>query len=57
MSPALREKIAQAFLKMDPKNPAHAELLKLNRATRYIRTDAKNYAGIEAAGRSAGLID
>jgi phosphonate transport system substrate-binding protein len=57
MPAALREKLAQAFLKLDPKNPAHAELLKLNRASRYIRTDIKNYAGIEAAGRSAGLID
>ncbi len=57
MDPKLREKIAQAFLKLDPKNPAHAELLSLNRATKYIRTEAKNYAGIEAAGRSAGLIE
>ena len=32
------------------------EILQLNRATRYIPTAAENYKGLEAAGRSAGLI-
>lgn len=57
MAPALREKFAKAFLDLNPSNPEHKVILDLNRATRYIPTEAKNYLGIEAAGRSAGLID
>ena len=41
---------------IDPASPEGAEILKLNRATRYIPTTPDNYKGIEAAGRSAGLI-
>ena len=44
------------LMKLDPAKPDQAEILKLNRATRYIPTTPDNYKGIEAAGRSAGLI-
>ena len=56
MPAALREKITRALLDIDPGTPEGAEILKLNRATRYIPTSPENYKGIEAAGRSAGLI-
>ena len=56
MPAALREKVTKALLDIDPNTPEGAEILKLNRATRYIPTSAENYKGIEAAGRSAGLI-
>lgn len=56
MPKALQEKIVSAFLKLSPSTPEGHEILKLNRATRYIRTEAKNYEGIEAAARAAGLL-
>ena len=56
MPKALQEKIVSAFLKLSPSTPEGQEILKLNRATRYIRTEAKNYDGIEAAARAAGLL-
>jgi phosphonate transport system substrate-binding protein len=53
---ALREKIARAFLKLDPTDPAHKELMALQRASKFVRTTTANYDGIERAARSAGLI-
>ncbi|QGX40561.1 putative selenate ABC transporter substrate-binding protein [Permianibacter aggregans] len=53
---ALQRKIAQAFLALDPKNPAHAEILELQRASRFIATKPENYQGIESAARKAGLL-
>ena len=52
----LREKVKKALLDIDPATPEGKEILQLNRATRYIPTTPENYKGIEAAGRSAGLI-
>ena len=52
----LRNKVQQALLALDPSTPEGKEILQLNRATRYIPTSPDNYKGIEAAGRSAGLI-
>ena len=52
----LRQKVTQALLELDPATPEGKEILQLNRATRYIPTSPENYKGIEAAGRSAGLI-
>ncbi len=52
----LRNKLQKALLDIDPATPEGAEILKLNRASRYIPTSPDNYKGIEAAGRSAGLI-
>ncbi len=56
MPAALREKVTQALLDLDPATPEGKEILQLNRATKYIPTKAENYKGLEAAGRSAGLI-
>jgi len=56
MNPALREKLAKAFLDLN-KNDAHdKEILDLQRASRFIRTKAENYGAIETAARSAGLL-
>jgi phosphonate transport system substrate-binding protein len=52
----LRAKVAKALIDIDPATPEGAEILKLNRATRYIPTKAENYTGIEAAAKSAGLL-
>ncbi len=52
----LRAKVAKALLDLDPATPEGAEILKLNRATRYIPTNPDNYKGIEAAAKSAGLL-
>ena len=52
----LREKIKAAFLGLNPANPEHAEILRLNRATRYVPTTPENYKGLESAARSAGLL-
>jgi phosphonate transport system substrate-binding protein len=56
MPQALREKLTQAFLKLDDSTPEGKEILSLQRATRFIATRAENYAGIEQAARSAGLL-
>ncbi len=53
---AVVEKIRKAFLALDAKNPAHAEILKLQRATRFVPTRVENYKSIEQAARSAGLL-
>ena len=56
LDPALAKKLTDAFLALDPARPADKEILDLQRASRFIPTKASNYDGIEAAGRSAGLI-
>ncbi len=56
LDPAVVKKLTAAFLKLDPKNPEHAEILKLQRASKFIPTKAENYAGIEQAGKAAGLL-
>jgi phosphonate transport system substrate-binding protein len=56
MPAAMRERVTKALLDLDPATPEGKEILSLNRATRYIATKADNYKGIEAAGRSAGLL-
>ncbi|MNF38100.1 Phosphate-import protein PhnD precursor [compost metagenome] len=56
LDPALAEKIKQAFLALDPANPEHKAILDLQAASRFIPTKSENYAGIEEAARSAGLL-
>lgn len=56
MPKALREKIASALFALDMNTPEGKEILTLNRATKYIPTKAENYAGLERAGRAAGII-
>ena len=54
---AEREAIAEAFLALSPEDPAEAEILALQRASRFVPTARENYAAIESAARAAGLID
>lgn len=56
LDPALAEKIKQAFLALDPANPAHKEILDLQAASRFIETEPANYKGIEEAARAADLL-
>lgn len=56
MPVALREKLSRAFTTLSRDDPAGREILDLQRATRFIPTQAENYKGIEAAARSAGLL-
>ena len=53
---ALTQKLQDAFLKLDPANPEHKEIMALQRASKFIATKASNYDGIEAAAKSGGLI-
>ncbi len=56
MPKTLQDKVKAALLALDPAKPEQAEILRLNRATRYIATQPENYKGLEAAARSAGLL-
>jgi len=56
MSPALKKKITDAFLALDPNSAEGKEILALQRATRFVPTKVENYSAIEAAARSAGLL-
>jgi phosphonate transport system substrate-binding protein len=57
MDAALVKKLTDAFLALDASKPADKEILDLQRASKFIPTKASNYDGIEAAGKSAGLIN
>ena len=52
----LQAKVKAALLGLNPANADQAEILRLNRATRYISTQPENYKGLETAARSAGLL-
>ncbi|MBK5205460.1 MAG: putative selenate ABC transporter substrate-binding protein [Polaromonas sp.] len=56
MPAAMREKLQKAFLDLNPNTTEGKEILALQRATRFVPTKVDNYKGIEAAGRSAGLL-
>ena len=56
MPKAMQDKVKATLLALSDKDPAQAEILKLNRATRYIATTPENYKGLESAARSAGLL-
>jgi phosphonate transport system substrate-binding protein len=56
MNPALKKKIADAFLALDKSTPEGKEILELQRATKFIPTKAENYGAIEKAAHSAGLL-
>lgn len=52
----VQQKLRNAFLKLDPKNPEHKAILELQRASRFIATQPSNYQGIREAAREAGLL-
>lgn len=56
LDPALRKTLTEAFLKLDVHNPEQRAIMALQRTVKYIPTQPDNYAGIEAAARTAGLI-
>lgn len=56
LDPALVKKLTDAFLALDPTNPAHQKILDLQRASKFISTKVENYKSIEDAARSAGLL-
>ena len=56
LDPALVKKLTDAFLKLDAKNPAHKEIMDLQRASKFIASHPDNYKGIESAAREAGLL-
>ncbi|HEX2603783.1 MAG TPA: putative selenate ABC transporter substrate-binding protein [Oxalicibacterium sp.] len=56
MDPAVRKKLTDAFLSLNDSTPQGKEILELQRATRFIPTNADNYKAIEAAARNAGLL-
>ena len=56
MPAALREKITRAFLDLNASTPQGAEILKLQRAAKFVPTSVENYNGIKAAGENAGLL-
>ena len=56
MPQALKDKITRAFLDLNSNTAEGKELLGLQRATRFVPTQAANYQGIETAARSAGLL-
>jgi phosphonate transport system substrate-binding protein len=56
MPQALQDKVKAALLALSPSVPEQAEILKLNRSTRYLETKPENYKGLETAARSAGLL-
>ena len=56
LDPKLIKTLTDAFLKLDPSNVEHKEILMLQRATRFIPTRKENYDGIEKAAVSAGLL-
>ena len=56
LDPALRKTLTEAFLRLDANNPEQREIMALQRTVKYIPTKPENYAGIESAARTAGLI-
>ena len=56
LDPAIVKKLKDAFLALDPSKPEHKAIMDLQRASKFVATESKNYDGIEAAGKSAGLL-
>ena len=56
LDPKLQARLRDAFLKLDAANPAHKEIMALQRASKFIPTKAENYKGIESAAQADGLL-
>nr|WP_312987243.1 putative selenate ABC transporter substrate-binding protein [Comamonas koreensis] len=56
LDPAITKKLTDAFLTLDPAKPEHKAIMDLQRASKFIPTKPENYAGTEAAAKSAGLL-
>jgi phosphonate transport system substrate-binding protein len=56
LDPKLVAKLRAAFLALDYAKPEHKAILDLQRTKKFIPTAPENYAAIEEAARSAGLL-
>jgi phosphonate transport system substrate-binding protein len=56
LDPGLRERIAQAFLRLRYENPEDRKLLDLHRTKGYIKAMDEDWKGIEEAAIAAGLL-
>lgn len=56
LDPGLRERIAQAFLRLRYENPEHRLLLDLHRTRGYVRAHDEDWKAIEEAAVAAGLL-
>ena len=56
MPAAMREKLKQAFLSLSKSTAEGKEILEMQRASRFVATQADNYKEIEEAARSAQLL-
>jgi phosphonate transport system substrate-binding protein len=56
LDPAITKKLTDAFLKLDPANPEHKAIMDLQRASKFLPSESKNYDGIEDAAKAAGLL-
>ncbi len=54
---SLRQKITDALIGLDPANPEHKAMLDAHSASRYIRAEDDQWKNIEAAARSAGMLE
>jgi phosphonate transport system substrate-binding protein len=57
LAPTLVKRLTEAFLKLDPNDPAQKEILELQRASKFIPTRPENYVSIEQAAAAAGLLN
>jgi phosphonate transport system substrate-binding protein len=57
LDPSVRQKITEAFLALDPANPAHRPILELLSAKgRYVPVDVAAYASLREAAVREGLL-
>ena len=56
MDRALRDRLTQAFLNLNPRDAEHKAILDLQRTLKFVPTRAESYDSIEQVARSAGLL-
>jgi len=56
LSPTVQKKFTEAFLKLDPKVPAHAEVLSLQNAKRFVNASPSDFNAIEGVAVASGLL-
>lgn len=56
VAPKLRALFVKAFLSLDPKNPKHKEVLRLQGATKFVKASPHDFDAIEKVARSTGLL-
>jgi phosphonate transport system substrate-binding protein len=56
VDPKLRDAFTKAFLELDPANPEHAAVLKLQGAKKFVPASPADFDAIEQVARSTGLL-